>query len=481
MTDIQQNIKTNLQNWFVVDRLLPIVIAVTAALVIGWAVYQFSWILALGLVGAFAFIVVSIHYPILLIITLIMITPFQSNLPSSMNLGGGLNAFNLLMLAIWTIWIVNGINHRNFIWPNHYITYMIVAFSIMVIFSVIRASLTVPEYPVSASIDATKRWLLPMYIFFPLAFSHLRQKDVRLLFWGIAVVVGLMAIASVNDLRQTSLASFSWEGRPGGPFGAGAANDLAAFFVYYPAILLGWFVFEKRIITKTILIGIIAFSLIIIVLTYSRGGYLGILVAVVMIGLFKKRLWLIILMILGVSYKMWMPAGVEQRVEMTAEDHVDDRAEIVIAPNSFERKFEKSTADRLIIWRGAIAMVKEKPFLGFGFNSFQLYVTRYAQIPKSMDTHNMYLRVASELGIIGTLLFLALWLIPFCLAVQFYCHTTEPFHAGIALGVLAAIVGIMVVNLWGSRFFREELVSLYWIVLGLMTRLSYIDHERGII
>ena len=474
------DLRFKLQEMFLVDRLFPVFVAVGTSLVIGLAVYRFSWIFAAGLIAAVAYAVICLRYPILLLMLLILITPFQSMLPASLNFGGGLNLFNILLFTLIGIWFVHGILHRSFHIKNHPFIGVIFLFTLMITFSFIRASVQIPDYTVMTGVNWAKRWLLPMFVFFPIVFSRMERRDLEKLLWVFAATVLLMALVSLNDYRQASLSSFSWELRPGGPFGKGAANDLAAFFVYYPAVLLGWLFFEKRLLARLFLLGTLAVSSLILLLTYSRGGYLGFVLAITVVVLLRKPSLLIVLLVLGISYRVWVPSGVEQRVEMTSQHLVEENAkkEIVLPPNSFELRFEKSTAERLIIWRGALKMIAEKPVFGFGFMTFQRYITRYAQLAKPMDAHNMYLRVAVEMGLVGLAVFLLNWIVPLLLSWKLYRSAADPLFRGVALGMVAAVFGIFVVNLWGSRFFREELVGLYWVLVGILARMQDLERKE---
>ncbi len=476
-TALADDIRFYLQEKFVIDRLLPLGVAVFLSLVIGVAVYRFTWMFAAGVVGAIAYAVICLRYPVLLLMLMTLIIPFQSKLPASLNLGGGLNPFNILLITLFGIWLLNGIMRRSLQPPKHVFGLVILLFAAVVIFSLVRASIVIPEYTLSDGMNWAKRWVLPSLIFFPLAFSNLDRRNLKMVLWGMVGVIFLMALVTLNDYRLASLSSFNWDVRPGGPFGKGAANDLAAFFVYYPSVLLGWLFFEKKWLNRIVLLGVLGASTFALLLTYSRGGYLGFLLALLTVAFLKKRSLLILLLLMGVSYRVWVPSGVEQRVEMTTHQLDEDGAEIVIPPNSFERNFEKSTADRLIIWRGALQMIRERPLLGFGFMNFQRYITRYAQIAKPMDAHNMYLRVAVEMGLPGLAIFLLIWIVPLVVTGKLYFTTDDPLFKGISLGMVAAIMGIMVVNIWGSRFFREELVGLYWMLMGIVARMDFLNEE----
>jgi O-antigen ligase len=96
-----------------------------------------------------------------------------------------------------------------------------------------------------------------------------------------------------------------------------------------------------------------------------------------------------------------------------------------------------------------------------------------------MDAHNMFLRVAAEMGILGLLSFLLILVIPFFAMRHVYRTTADRFMRGWMLGGMASLFGIIVVNMFGSRFVREELVGLYWIMVALTYAYIYVRRNRA--
>ncbi|NUO81076.1 hypothetical protein HUU05_13435, partial [candidate division KSB1 bacterium] len=59
-----------------------------------------------------------------------------------------------------------------------------------------------------------------------------------------------------------------------------------------------------------------------------------------------------------------------------------------------------------------------------------------------------------------------------------YRTTGDRFIRGWMLGGMASICGILVVNIFGSRFTREELVGLYWVLVGLTYAYVFLRREK---
>ncbi|HDK35403.1 MAG TPA: hypothetical protein ENG82_00755, partial [Bacteroidetes bacterium] len=374
------------------------------------------------------------------------------------------------------LWMFQKVDDRLIRIKNNPMTWLFLAFYLMIFLGIFRSVHWMGWGFISQAINPAKRWILPTLLFFPIAISMYDEKKMRLFVYAIAAVVFLMAFQSLRDFHSVGFGHYSDSHRLGGPFGVGGENDLAAFFVYFAPILAAVAFYEKKIIHKFALYGVVLLSIVTILFTYSRGAYLGGIAALLVLGIFKKRGLLIFGVVLALTFRLWVPSAVTERVEMT-EKHiiVEEPGEIIISPSAIENNFEKSTALRITIWKGALKMIQEYPLRGFGFLMFQRFMTQYAQIAYPMDTHNMYLRTAVEHGLPGLAFFLLLWIVPFFAAAGLFRHGELPLSKAVALGVMASIIGIAIVNLWGSRFFREELVGLYWIILGILYRLKTIE------
>lgn len=470
----------NISDGLFQESWLAIGAAILGSLVIAMTVLRTHLSFALGLAAGLIFIVVVAKRIEVLIIFLILVTPFQSKLPQSLNIGGGINAINILVFLVILLWLLHKVNGRFEQIRNNPMTWVFLAFYLMIFWGIIRSVHWMGWGIIPISLNPAKRWILPTFLFFPIAVSNFDEKKIRLIILAIAAVVFLMAFQSLRDFHSVGFGHYSDSARLGGPFGAGGENDLAAFFVYYAPLLAAAAFFDRKIIDKFVYYGVVFLSIVTILFTYSRGAYLGGTAALLFLGVTKKRGLLFLGIILALTYRLWIPSAVTERVEMT-EKHmiVEQPGEIILPPSAIENNFEKSTALRITIWKGALKMIQEYPIRGFGFRMFEPFMTNYAQIAYHMDTHNMYLRTAVEHGLPGLGVFLLLWIVPFIAAARFYKIAKLPVSRGVSLGLMAGIIGIAVVNLWGSRFFREELVGLYWVVLGIFYRLKAIekDHE----
>ncbi len=79
------------------------------------------------------------------------------------------------------------------------------------------------------------------------------------------------------------------------------------------------------------------------------------------------------------------------------------------------KPFKDSSRVRLQYWQAGLEMIKEKPLLGFGLGSFGRVYGKY-KLPEAEETqmaHNNFLQIWTELGIVGFLIFLSIFIFYF--------------------------------------------------------------------
>ncbi|MDP3704242.1 MAG: O-antigen ligase family protein [Candidatus Omnitrophota bacterium] len=129
---------------------------------------------------------------------------------------------------------------------------------------------------------------------------------------------------------------------------------------------------------------------------------------------------------------------------------------------------EVGKIDRWVMWQAAIGMIRDRPILGHGLNTFMAnYLTYWVggeQAPRY--AHNCYLQVAAETGLIGLGAFLVLlW--------QIFAHirrgvTTLPSQDRlILLGMIAGLFAFAVQAGVDTNFYSLRQAALFWTLAGL--------------
>ncbi len=452
--------------------------SILAAVALACTVVEVSAGVAMGLlVGAILTVVGLARFEVL-IHAVIILLPLQSWIPYSLQQLGTLNPFNLLSMVIFVIWIVNAILQRERIVSFSWMNFAILFFLLICIAALLNSSRFAGSDHLAAQLNPLKRWLSPILLFFPIANARFARPAIKRLVRTALLTVGFVALLTINDLNNIGWHNISLRTRFGGAFGFGGENDLAAFFVFYPIVALAIGLFERKFFSRMVLFGIFTAATLPLMLSLSRGAYLGVIAALGAIGLLRYR-WMLAMLALAVMfYDTWTPGIVQQRFARTlvaANERVGGR---VPAPNEEERNLETSSAQRVRIWRGALRLIEDYPLTGVGYNVFQQAIPTYANMEWGMDAHNMYLRIGAEMGLLGLLSFLTLLAVPGVTMWRVYRTSGDRFMRGWMLGGIASICGILVVNIFGSRFTREELVGLYWVLVGLTYAYVFLRREK---
>ena len=185
--------------------------------------------------------------------------------------------------------------------------------------------------------------------------------------------------------------------------------------------------------------------------TFSRGGYLAVLMAVFVLALLKDRKLLIVLGVFLVTWEGVVPTAVRERVTMTQDSN---------------GQLEDSARERVELWQNAEDAFARSPILGNGFATFQ-----YGQhVDALKDTHNWYVKVLVETGLVGFVFALLLLWQMVALPWRLFRQSKDPLYEGLGLGLLLAVSACMVANLFGDRWTYVEITGILWILVGATLR-----------
>ncbi|MEM8862229.1 MAG: O-antigen ligase family protein [Chloroflexota bacterium] len=280
------------------------------------------------------------------------------------------------------------------------------------------------------------------------------------------------ALTSVVNLFPQQIISFTAIGSGQGVQPNQLAGILLWLFPFTVALSISQYIVQNRI--YGIGTAIIAFVFLnILILSQSRGGWLGGMVAVcAMIWLSAfivpvtswyakfRLLWpiiitsalLIIIFSIGPSalYNVWIDPP-----EQTA---VGDLGTI-----SFRQE----------VWRWALIAIHDFPITGTGLGSFRAVAHRIYPIgiPLNYDiahAHNVFLQVALDLGLLGLIFYLGTIYIYFWMGWRIIQNGTNISVKLIVIGLMASQFGFHFYGLVDAIALGAKPSFLFWIQIGLM-------------
>lgn len=347
--------------------------------------------------------------------------PFQLALNASE--GFDLASGRVFALVLGILWLFKSLAQKRFFLPNKIQTLLLFSFLFLSVFSFVFAQNTEWAY----------RKLLFLLSFIPLCFiaadfglnKEKAEKIIRFLIYGAGLIslVGifqfvLQFLIGINETlsfwqkviapflgNSFSQSVFQYSSWLVGISGHTYMRSIAFFpdphmFSFYIGMLLPFSIAlyfgSKKNIFLLISIGILISDL----LTFSRGGYLGLLAGLVF-ALFILRAKMIR------TFSLRKFAAINIFVLLATA--------IIIFPNPVSNRLfssfdtnEGSNAERFENWNQSLEVIRNNP-LGVGIGNYSLEIKPSADYREPIYSHNLYLDIAAETGTINALIFI--WLI----------------------------------------------------------------------
>lgn len=294
-------------------------------------------------------------------------------------------------------------------------------------------------------------------------------KRFRYYLWAIAIFIGL--IAAQSGVRGTLAgqiggASKGFEGL------VGERNFMAVMLCITIPIVFYMLLTERRKWLKFILLIAVFGDILALVLTYSRGGFLGFM-GLVVFALAKARHKIPALIVGGflvfILVNYFIPQAYIDRVATITQTDMEEQ--------------DKSAKGRLVAWRSAIEMIKDKPITGVGFYNSEEMMENYPD-PKTGVTvpgkaiHNALLKVGAEVGLPALFLYIAIYYMVYrmlgAIKRKVKAHGLAGEISAYASMLQTAFVGFFV----SGMFINSCFIDMPWHLAGLTMALAQITNNE---
>jgi putative inorganic carbon (HCO3(-)) transporter len=228
-------------------------------------------------------------------------------------------------------------------------------------------------------------------------------------------------------------------------------NTYGAYLILiiFPLIMLS--IYEKSKIKKIFYIMFSILVFINLLMTFSRNALLGFAIGAVVLTLIYSIKLIFVLGGVGVV-TLFIPS-----VFLRVKDIAD------LSQNE----------SRIKLWKTALMMIKEHPILGVGNGNFvtqyDTYIVKYRLDYNSYThypTHNSYLKVQSELGIVGIASFLGVIVTTIVRVKKLYTSTADDFHKAFYMGVMSSMIAFLFMNFSDNLFFVPKATTYFWFLLA---------------
>jgi putative inorganic carbon (hco3(-)) transporter len=392
---------------------------------------------------------------------LIPLLPLQTVRYRILDLPLGNKLIDMLLLGV----VLGAVFKGNFRFAKTPMNKLLILFGIFCYVQLWRGAFFLnSELPLSISDPRFSNWKNYMVMFFLFAVVVSVIKEVKQI--KIVVVLICLSILMVDKgyygtMSDRDLSHFSYEVRDGGVLGYAGVNGVATFEAEFMLFLLGLSAMQKRKFIKLAIWALVAFSGYCLLFSYSREAYAGILIGLLFLGLIRQRWILIPLVAFLLSWQSFVPTSVQERVLMTYDKN--------------EQQLDTSAQDRVVLWNDAMDLFRQNPVFGSGFDTYQWQ----HRVGIYTDTHNYFLKVLVETGVVGLMLFLFLLAKASRLGIKIYRTAQDPFLQSIGLGFALVMACVFVVNFFGDRWLYIEVNGFLWVLLACVVRGQMIENERA--
>jgi len=232
----------------------------------------------------------------------------------------------------------------------------------------------------------------------------------------------------------------------------GNPNILAEYLIMSIPVSVALFWNSKRLIKKLIFLltsMILAGTL---VLTLSRGGWLGFAFGIfVFMFLVEKRLLLLCIPV-GVLSVFVLPQSIINRIQTIGS------------------LADSSNAWRITTWKITIDIIRDHwvAGVGFGYIPFKKTFETYIRTMPTFHAHNTYLEIAAELGIVGIILFIIMIFVIYKYAIINSKKNKDKYIKVITAGLLGGIGSLLFQGLVEHVLYMPKIIITFWTMIGFI-------------
>ena len=183
-------------------------------------------------------------------------------------------------------------------------------------------------------------------------------------------------------------------------------------------------------------------------LTLSRGGWIGLLFAIILIlFLSSKRKFIVAFLSFVILVLIFIP-------------HIRERFLFTFTFNG--------DASRFALWKGAWGMIKEHPLLGNGIGTFMANFSKFTKGLGVQYAHNCYLQIWAETGVFALISFVSFISLLLWQGILSFRKSQDYT----VLGLTCAIFGFLVHSFFDNHFYSLQLVVLFWFLAGMLVAVT---------
>ncbi len=301
-----------------------------------------------------------------------------------------------------------------------------------------------------------RNWVITVYL---LITQLISAYGIRQHFFGAKA---LATWVDPTSAQASTTRVYSYLGNP---------NLLAAYLIPGVAFSIAAFFAWKRLGPKALAAFMFLTNSACLVLTYSRGGWIGMLFTLATMALCLLAWWSIKFTPFWRRWAIPLVLGVGTAFVVVAVAALEPLRTRVTS--IFVGRGDSSNNFRLNVWAAVMDMIKARPVLGIGpgNDAFNLIYPIY-QRPRftALSAYSIFLETLVEVGVVGFTGLLWLLAVVFGQAWQSLkqLRAAGDVQAYWLMGAIATLPGELGQGLFDTVFYRPEINTLWWLSVGII-------------
>ena len=228
-------------------------------------------------------------------------------------------------------------------------------------------------------------------------------------------------------------------------------NVLGEYLVLVIPVAIAMLWGQKGWFSKLATVGLTCIMLVCLIYTYSRGAYLGLMLALAMFAVLRDRRFVVLGVIGLLILPFVLPPSVINR--FTSIGNLSDT----------------SSSYRISVWLGSLKVVQDywPSGIGLGLEPFKLIYPKYSlNAAYAHHSHNIYIQLLIETGIAGFGLFLAMLVVYYKTLLAGFFRTRDRFTSTFMIAIASGMAGYLAQGMVENIWYNNRVLLTFWVMLA---------------
>ncbi len=448
------------RNMFEAFNLLPIIV-----LILYWAIYNIERVIYL----------------------MVFCTPLAVTL-KDLGLSEGINLSlptEPLMAGLMVIYLLNEFMYK--ITPRKILSHPITVIILIQLLWMLITTISSVDFTISVKFFLARLWFVFSCYFVT---TQLFKNKNSIVPFILAYAIPLAIVCLITTYHH---AAFNFDDKIADWIVSPFYNDHTAYgaavAMYIPILIAFLFLNNISKFLKIVCVGIIVIFFIALILSFSRGGWLSLIVAAAILLSFWFKVQLRTLLITATTFIVIFFSFQDEIFIALGRNNTDSEGGFSNTISSVSNiSTDASNLERINRWSCAVRMFQEKPFLGWGPGTYMFY---YAPFQKSNErtiistnfgtngnAHSEYLGPLSEQGVFGLVIVVALFFAILFMGYRLYYTVKDRNVRILACGVFLGPFPYLIHGFLNNFLDTDKLSVPFWGFLAILVCID-VYHRNG--